>query len=64
MPFGLRRQVVLVEHERSAGVRGRVIAQPRVVTIPMSFNPAHIRENFAAAEIKLTAEEIEQLNHD
>ena len=40
-----------------------LIAQPRVVTIPMSFNPAHIQENFAAAEIELTAEEIEQLSN-
>lgn len=34
----------------------------RVITIPMSFNPQHIRENFEAAEIELTPDEIEKLN--
>jgi 2,5-diketo-D-gluconate reductase B len=37
-------------------------SQPRVITIPMSFNALHQKENLAAAEIKLTAEEIEILN--
>ena len=40
-----------------------LIAQPRVVTIPMSFNPAHIQENFDAADIELTPGEIEQLSN-
>ncbi len=40
-----------------------VIAHPRVITIPMSFNPRHIKENFAAAEIELTKNEIEQLSN-
>jgi diketogulonate reductase-like aldo/keto reductase len=39
-----------------------LVAQPRVITIPMSFNPQHIRENFEAADIQLTAEEIKTLN--
>ncbi|MBV6452735.1 MAG: Glyoxal reductase [Anaerolineales bacterium] len=39
-----------------------VISHPRVITIPMSFNPQHIQENFAAAEIELTQEEIKKLN--
>jgi diketogulonate reductase-like aldo/keto reductase len=39
-----------------------VIAHPFVITIPMSFNPVHIRENFEAAEIELSIEEIEQLS--
>ena len=39
-----------------------LVSQPRVITIPMSFNPEHIAENFAAAEIELSAEEMEQLN--
>ena len=38
-----------------------VISQPRIITIPMSANPAHIRENFEAAEIELSKNEIEQL---
>lgn len=38
-----------------------IISQPRIVTIPMSANPKHIRENFDAAEIELTQPEIEQL---
>jgi len=39
-----------------------LVIQPCVITIPMSFNPEHIAENFAAAEIELGADEIEQLN--
>lgn len=38
-----------------------VISQPRVITIPMSANPRHIRENFEAAEIELNQIEIDQL---
>lgn len=38
-----------------------VISHPRVITIPMSFNPQHIKENFTAAEIELTKEEIDLL---
>jgi len=39
-----------------------LINQPRVITIPMSFNTQHQKENFDAAEIELTAEEIQTLN--
>ncbi len=39
-----------------------LVSQPCVITIPMSFNPEHIAENFAAADIELTKDEIEQLN--
>jgi len=39
-----------------------LVSQPRVITIPMSFNPEHIAENFAAAEIELSKDEIDQLN--
>lgn len=38
-----------------------VIAQPKVITIPMSFNPQHIRENFEAADMQLTKEEMQAL---
>ncbi len=38
-----------------------VISHPRVITIPMSFDPQHIKENFEAAEIGLTKEEVELL---
>ncbi|MCQ3936242.1 MAG: aldo/keto reductase [Chloroflexi bacterium] len=38
-----------------------VVSHPRVVTVPMSFDPKHIKENFEAAEIELTGEEMEQL---
>ena len=31
-----------------------LVAQPRVITIPMSLNPQHIRENFEAADIELS----------
>lgn len=39
-----------------------LVSQARVITIPMSFNPEHIAENFAAVEIELTDDEIDQLN--
>ena len=38
-----------------------VISQPRVITIPMSFNPQHIQENFEAAELELSPAELEQI---
>ena len=37
-------------------------AQPRVITIPMSFNHQHQKENLEAADIELTQEEMNQLN--
>jgi len=40
-----------------------LIAQSRVITIPMSLNPAHIRENLDAADIELTAEEMSSLGN-
>jgi diketogulonate reductase-like aldo/keto reductase len=39
-----------------------LVAQPRVITIPMSFDPQHIRENFRSATIKLTQEEFKSLS--
>jgi diketogulonate reductase-like aldo/keto reductase len=39
-----------------------LVNQPRVITIPMSKNPQHIRENFEAADIELTREEMLALN--
>jgi diketogulonate reductase-like aldo/keto reductase len=39
-----------------------LVAQPRVITIPMSYNPQHIRENFAAADIELTEAEFKTLS--
>jgi diketogulonate reductase-like aldo/keto reductase len=39
-----------------------LVMQPRVITIPMSQNPQHIRENFAAADIELTQKEYQELN--
>jgi diketogulonate reductase-like aldo/keto reductase len=39
-----------------------LIAQPRVITIPMSYNPRHIRENFESADIELTREEFKTLS--
>ena len=38
-----------------------LISQPRVITIPMSLNPGHIRENFESANIELTREEFKML---
>lgn len=36
-------------------------SQPNVITIPMSFDPQHIKENFDAADIELSPSEIKQL---
>jgi diketogulonate reductase-like aldo/keto reductase len=39
-----------------------LVAQSRVITIPMSFNPQHIKENFGSADIELTGEEFKTLS--
>lgn len=39
-----------------------LVYQPRVITIPMSYNPRHIRENFEAADVALTEEEFRTLS--
>jgi diketogulonate reductase-like aldo/keto reductase len=39
-----------------------LVAQPRVITIPMSLKLQHIRENFEAAEIELSQAEFETLS--
>jgi diketogulonate reductase-like aldo/keto reductase len=39
-----------------------LVAQPRIITIPMSYHPQHIRENFEASEITLTPDEFKTLN--
>ena len=39
-----------------------LVMQPRVITIPMSYDPQHIRENFQAAEIELTQAEFDALS--
>ena len=39
-----------------------LVNQPRVITIPLSFNPKHQKENLDAADIELTSAEINQLN--
>ena len=39
-----------------------LVAQPRVITIPMSYNPQHIRDNFEAAEIELSEKESNTLS--
>ena len=39
-----------------------LIAQPRVITIPMSFNPQHQKDNFEAADLEITPSELEQLD--
>jgi diketogulonate reductase-like aldo/keto reductase len=40
-----------------------LVMQPRVITIPMSFNPQHIKENFEAADIELTEDEMALLSN-
>jgi diketogulonate reductase-like aldo/keto reductase len=38
-----------------------LVGQPSVITIPMSFDPQHQKENLEAAEIELSPDEIERL---
>jgi diketogulonate reductase-like aldo/keto reductase len=40
-----------------------LVVQPNVITIPMSFDPGHQKQNLEAAEMELTASEMEQLEH-
>lgn len=39
-----------------------LISQPRVIAIPMSLNPGHIKENFEAVQIELSKAELKSLN--
>lgn len=39
-----------------------LVMQPRVITIPMSYNPQHIKENFDAVEIELSRDEMARLS--
>jgi len=39
-----------------------LIAQPRIITIPMSFDPTHQKENLEAMNLELSASEMEQLS--
>jgi diketogulonate reductase-like aldo/keto reductase len=39
-----------------------LVAQPRVITIPKSLNPQHIRENFESINIELTKDEFKTLS--
>ena len=39
-----------------------LVSQPRVITIPMSFDPQHIKEDFESVNIMLTEKEIKSLN--
>jgi diketogulonate reductase-like aldo/keto reductase len=39
-----------------------LVAQPRVITIPMSLNPQHIKENLQSAAIRLTQAEFKALS--
>ena len=41
-----------------------LIMQPHVITIPMSFSPQHIKENFEAAKIELSEEEMARLTNE
>ena len=40
-----------------------LVMQPHVITIPVSFNPGHIKENFDAADIELSEKEMSQLSN-
>lgn len=39
-----------------------LISQPRVIAIPMSLNPEHIKENFESVQIELSPAELKSLN--
>lgn len=55
---------IAVAHEATAYqiALAWLVQQTQVITIPMSFNAGHQRENFDAAEIELTGAEMEALN--
>ena len=63
----IKSNKVLQSIARARGVTPQQIAlawlvqQPRVITIPVSFNPQHQAENLAAADIVLTESEMDQL---
>jgi diketogulonate reductase-like aldo/keto reductase len=63
----IMRDKSLREIARARGVTPQQIAlawlvnQPRVITIPISFNPQHQAENLAAADMILTESELDQL---
>jgi diketogulonate reductase-like aldo/keto reductase len=65
----IRGNKPLQELARRRGVTPQQIAlawlvrQPRVITIPMSFNPQHQAENLAAADMDLTESELVQFAH-
>jgi diketogulonate reductase-like aldo/keto reductase len=40
-----------------------VVQQPGVVAIPKAVKPQHLRENFAAADISLNADQLRQIDH-
>lgn len=40
-----------------------LIRQPKVITIPQSTDPKHLRDNLEAVDLELTAEEVERLDH-
>ena len=40
-----------------------VISHPRIITIPMSANPKHIKQNFESGNIELTEDEIDRLTN-
>jgi diketogulonate reductase-like aldo/keto reductase len=39
-----------------------LISQPHIVTIPMSFSPAHLKENLDAGKVRLTVNELKQID--
>ena len=39
-----------------------VLAQPGVIAIPKAVQPEHVRQNVAAVDIRLTAEDLAELN--
>jgi diketogulonate reductase-like aldo/keto reductase len=64
----IRGNTILKEFAKARGATPHQVAlawlvnQPRVITIPMSFNPVHQAENLASAEIQLSESEMVQLS--
>ena len=46
----------------SAAALAWVLRQPDIIAIPMSSSAIHLRENFAAADVELTAEDLSQVD--
>jgi diketogulonate reductase-like aldo/keto reductase len=66
----LRTRVALKRVAKRRGVSPECVAiawtlrHPEIVSIPKASNPDHVRSNFAALNVELSAEDLEDLDGD